>query len=206
MDRKTFNKPRPQKKKSGPKQGFASIPRNIPTDTLVVRSSRTEAALSSGTDGTVSASISATIALTSEYSNFSSLYREVKLMAQAVQFFFYYPYVNSGSTSNVTTTWCLGTDMRMNATTYTPPTQYLDVYNTADRRLFARTNPQLITFKRRVPRNLEFTNIADDSPTLPIPYAGCPGVVQVYSTGNVPSVQQTTIIMVTTTYMLKGRI
>ncbi len=203
MDRKTFNKPK--QKKGGPKQKFASIPKQVPADTMVLRTSYTIAALSSGTDGTISSSIGASITSTSEYPNLASLYREVKLMAQQIEFFFYYPFVNAG-TNNVTTLWYMGTDMRMNATTYTSPSAPLDIYNASDRRLFARTDWKKVLFRRRVPKDLEFTNIADDCPTLPVPFAGSPGVIQILSLGNVVSVAHTTTILVTGTYMLKGRI
>ncbi len=172
---------------------------------MVIRTTYTATALSSGTDGTVSSSIGASITSASEYSVLASLFREVKLMAQEVSFFFYYPYVNSG-TNQATTTFMCGTDMRMNGTTYTPPTQYLDVYNLADRRDYCRTNPNKIVFRRRVPRQLEHTNIADDCPTLPIPYAGSPGVIQIFSSGNVVSSQLTTILTITATYHLQGRV
>ncbi len=100
----------------------------------------------------------------------------------------------------------MGTDMRMNATTFTLPTQYSDIVNASDRKLFIRTTPGVITFTRQVPRNLLFTNIADDSPTLPVPNAGSPGIVLMYGEGNVVSGTQTTIPIVTCTYILRGRI
>ncbi len=198
-DRKTMSK---QKRKGGPKQGFATIPKQVPADSTVIRTSYTVAALSSGTDGTISSSIGASISSVSEYSVLSSLYREVKLVAQTINFFFNSPYatgVNSGL-------WVMGTDMRMNATTYTLPTAYLDIYNMSDRKMYCRTSPALISFRRRVPRALDFTNIADDCPTLPVPFAGSPGVIQIFATGGAVSSQLTTTIMVTATYMLKGRV
>ncbi len=203
-DRKSYNKKSSARRK-GPRQGYAKVPSQIPTDTMVIRTTFTSAALSSGTDGSVSSSIGASIQSASEYSVLASLFREVKLLAQEVSFFFYYPYVNSG-TNQATTTFICGTDMRMNGTTYTPPTQYLDVYNLTDRRKYCRTNPKEIIFRRRVPPKLEHTNIADDCPTLPIPYAGSPGVVQIFSAGNVVSSQLTTILTITATYHLQGRV
>ncbi len=204
-DRKTFNKPRGKQAGKGPKQGFASVPRSIPTDTLVVRTSWTLPALSSGTAGELSSSISSSIQNASEYSVLASLYREVKLVSHDIEFFWYNPYSTSG-TNAVTTTVVLGTDMRMNGTTFTLPTAYIDVYNASDRRTFARTNPMKVRFRRQVPKNLEHTNIADDCPTLPVPYAGSPGVIQVFSSGNQVSTQLTTILLCSATYHLKGRI
>ncbi len=206
MDKKSYNKSGSRRPKGkGPRQDYAYVPRQTPTDSMVIRTTYTAAALSSGTDGSVSSSIGASIQSASEYSVLASLFREVKLMAQEVSFFFYYPYVNSG-TNQATTTFICGTDMRMNGTTYTPPTQYLDVYNLADRKMYCRTNPREIVFRRRVPRKLEHTNIADDCPTLPVPFAGSPGVIQIYSTGNVVSSQLTTILTITATYHLRGRV
>ncbi len=188
-----------------PKQSFAPIPRQLPTDTMTLRTSWTLAAISSGTSGQISSSVSASIQNSSEYSVLASLWREVKLVACDVKFFFYYPYVNSG-TNQATSLLICGTDMRMNGTTFTPPTQYIDVINLSDRQLFCRTNPNLINIRRTVPRNLEYTNIAEDCPTLPIPYAGSPGVLQIYGDGAVVSGVQTTQLVVTCTYMLRGRV
>ncbi len=201
MDRKSYQKP----KKGGPKQKFVSVPKQVAADTMVVRTSWTQAALSSGTAGEISASISASIQNSSEYSVLSSLFRESKLVSQSLEFFFYNPYSTSG-TNAVTTTMVIGTDMRMNGTTFTLPTTYLEVYNASDRRTYARTNPDKVLFRRQVPRGLEHTNIADDCPTLPIPYAGAPGVIQIISLGAQISTQITTILFITATYHLKGRI
>lgn len=191
-----------QRKKGGPKQKFASVPRNLPTDTTVIRSSYTVAALSSGTDGSISSSIGASISSVSEYSVLASLYREVKLMAQTIEWYSQSPY----ATGITTGMFVIGTDMRMNATTYTSPTAYLDVYNMSDRQTWNRRIYTKFTFRRRVPRDLEFTNIADDCPTLPVPFSGSPGVVQIYSSGEAVSTTITTTVLVTATYMLKGRV
>ncbi len=197
MDKKSSGQ-----RKRGPKQQMASVPRQIPADTMVLRTSYTSSALSSGTDGTVSSSISGSIQSCTEYSVLSSLYREVRLLAQDLTFFFASPY-NTGSQSYLV---AIGTDMKMNGTTFTSPTSYLEVYNSSDRKLYSRTNPQQITFRRRVPRNLEYTNIDADCPTLPVPFAGSPGVIQVYATGTPVSTAMTTTIIISATYELKGRI
>ncbi len=193
---------KPPMKRGGPKQQFASVPRNMPTDSLVLRTSYTVAALSSGTDGSISSSIGASISSVSEYSVLASLYREVKLKAQSIEFYSQSPYATGVNTG----LWVLGTDMRMNATTYTPPTSYIDVYNMSDRQTWNRRIYTKFVFRRRVPKDLEFTNIADDCPTLPVPFAGSPGVIQVYGFGDAASTTLTTTILVTCTYILRGRV
>ncbi len=194
--------PKTNNRRRQPKQKFASIPRNLPTDSTIVRTSYTSTALSSDTAGTISSSISASIQSASEYSVLSSLYREVRLKAQVLQFFWASPY-NTGSQAYLAV---IGTDMRFNGTTFTSPTQYLDVYNLSDRKLHARTRPGLVTFRRRVPKDLEFTNIEADCPTLPNPYSGSPGVIQFYATNAPVSTAATTTIMITATYELRGRV
>ncbi len=194
--------PKNQKRRKAPKQKFASIPKQVPTNTTIIRTTYTSSALSSDTAGTISSSISASIQSASEYSVLSSLYREVRLKAQTLQFFWASPY-NTGSQAYLV---MMGTDLRYNGTTFTSPTQYLDIYNIADRKLFARTNPQLVTFRRQVPRDLEFSNIEADCPTLPVPFSGSPGVIQVYATNAPVSTAATTTIVVTATYELRGRI
>ncbi len=186
-------------------QQFANIPKQIPTDSVILRTSFTVAALTSDGTGLISQSIGASISQASEYSVLASLYREVRLLSFKLDFFFYYPYVNSG-TNNGTALIVIGTDMRMNSTTFTLPTQYLDAYNLSDRKLFARTNPRQITFERQVPKNLEYTNIADDCPTLPVPFSGSPGVIQIVSLGNIASITHTTVLLCSATYQLRGRV
>ncbi len=123
-------------------------------------------------------------------------------MAQSIEWYSQSPY----ATGITTGMWVIGTDMRMNATTYTPPTAYLDVYNMSDRQTWNRRIYTKFTFRRRVPRDLEYTNIADDCPTLPVPFSGSPGVVQIYANGEAVSTTITTTLLVTATYMLKGRV
>ncbi len=202
MDKKSFQK---QKSSKGPRQGFVSVPKNIPADSLVLRTSWTLAALSTGTAGEISASISSSVSNSSEFSVLSSLWREVKLVSHSIEFFFYNPYSTSG-TSAVTSTLVMGTDMRMNGTTFTLPTTYLEVYNISDSKTFCRTSPRKIIFRRQVPRNLQHTNIAEDVPTLPIPYAGSPGVIQMFTTGGAISAPYTTVLLNRATYHLQGRI
>ncbi len=204
MDRKSTPQKR-RKGRRGPPQSFASIPKQVPTDTFILRTTYTSAGFTSGTDGTISSSISASIQSASEYSVLSSLYREVKLMSQSLSFFWLNPYATSG-TSATTGLMCCGTDMSMNGTTFTSPTTYIEVYNCTDRRWFCRTNPGQITFRRRVPRDLEHTLISADCPTLPVPFAGSPGVIQVLSVGNNPSTLLTTPLIITATYHLRARV
>ncbi len=197
MDRKET-----KQKKRQPRQKFSNIPKHVPTDSAIIRTSYTSTALSSDTAGTLSSSISASIQSASEYSVLSSLYREVRLKAQTLQFFWASPY-NTGSQTYLV---MMATDMRYNGTTFTSPTQYLDVYNISDRKLHSRSNPRLVTFRRQVPRDLEFSNIEADCPTLPVPFSGSPGVIQIFGSGLPVSTAATTTIFITATYEVRGRI
>ncbi len=191
-----------QKKKAGPRQDLLSIPRQVPTDSMLLKTSYTAAALASGTSGTISASLGASISSVSEFSVLSSLWREVRLRAWQVEWFWANPY----GTTTASGLMVLGTDMRMNSTTYTLPSAYLDVYNIADRRVFAKCTNVKSVFRRKVPKDLEFTNIADDCPTLPVPFAGSPGVVQWFADGLTVSNTYTTQLLITATYELRSRV
>ncbi len=203
MDKKSFN--RNGKSSRGPRQKFVSVPKNVPADTLVIRTSWTSAALSTGTAGELSTSLSSSIQSASEYSVLASVWRQVTLVAHSVEFYFYNPYSTSG-TSAVTSTLIMGTDIRMNGTVFTPPTSYLEVYNLSDSKSFCRTNPRKIVFRRMIPRNLLPTSIAADAPDPAIEYAGSPGVIQMFTTGGAISAPYTTVLLHRATYILSARV
>ncbi len=199
MDRKSFNKPQP---KRGPKQSFAPVPKPVPTNSMIVRSAWTEAGLLSSSGGVISATIGASISSTSEYSVLSSLYREVRLLSQTVEFWMLNPYGTTTQSGLIVS----GTDLKENSTTYTLPTAYLDVYNTPDAQTFSKAIARKVVIRRYVPRNLDFANIDADAPTLPVPYAGSPGVLKFIATGATASTTFTTAILIRCTYEVKGRI
>ncbi len=172
-----------------------------PSSSMTLRTSWTTAALSTNGSGTMSRTLNASIQNAAEYSALVEQWREVRLRSFAVCFSFSQPY----NTTITQIMVVMGTDPSMNATTYTAPSGYADVMNLSDKKCYASVSNRLIVRPMLVNQSLDFTNIDADSPTLPVPYAGSPGVLQVYATGGTNSTVYTTSLLITATYQLRGR-
>jgi hypothetical protein len=71
----------------------------------------------------------------------------------------------------------IGTNMLFNNVTFTNPSGISAVQNLTHPDEYLSSEIKSKHYKMTVPRNLEYSSIVGDSPTLPSPYAGSPGCV-----------------------------
>lgn len=176
------------------------MPRTLRVGHLVHESRWEYGGASSGTAGTISiGDISPSIQNSSEYSILQSLFTEVKLISCVVSFV--------GQTQGSTIrqgSILIGTNMLQNGTTFTTPTSINDVANLDRKREVSTFLTRPLRYRMVVPRGLEFSGITNDMPTVPLPYAGSPGVVKVWG-DNLDTSTGYFIIHVTARWMLRGR-
>jgi hypothetical protein len=156
--------------------------------------------LSSGTTGAIALSVGGTIQNSSEYSVLQNLFTEVKLLRFKLTF----TGAAQGLSAVVAGRINVGTNMVMNSTTFTTPTGFASVQNCAKKRVVATFMVRPYVYSLKIPRNLEYFNIADDCPTLVAPYGGSPGVIQIYGSDLTVSTVYFQLD-VEATYMLRGR-
>ncbi len=194
--------------KSTPKRGRArrtSAPQfsNIQENKMVYRTSWNYGSLTSSTDGILSAAdISPSIENSSEYTILQSLFGEVKLLRCTVRF------TLSNSADATMSRAYVGTAMQATKSTHaTTPLGYNDVQNLARVKLIpcGGNTSRTVSYRMVVPRNLDYTLLTNDSPTVATPYAGSPGCVYIYADTLTPSRRYYTID-VECVYLLRGRI
>jgi len=134
--------------------------------------------LASGTTGAISNSLSPTISNSSEYSVLQGLYTEVRLLKCVVTFTSLVPTVLTNQSRVL-----VGTNMVMSNSVFTLPTSNADVQNLKWLRMFVSASVTPKKYNMYVPKDLEYANIVSDAPSPVTPYAGSPGIVQVYGTG-----------------------
>jgi len=179
---------------------LAPTPRLPPVNEMMIKTAWSHASLTSGTSGTISDYIVPTITNTNEYSTLVSLFGEVRLIGCTVHINSRTPY----STVAVVRTLTVGTQMSVSAGTVVAPTTLDAVINCTSVRDFSNATPTILRYRMPVPRSLEFSNIAQDSPTIPTPFAGSPGAILFY--GDSFTVSSATFdIRVFAVYHLRGR-
>lgn len=189
-----------QKKKRGkkgrgqPRIGFS------PLTPIGYLSSWTAPGLSSNTSGVIASTIGASISSSFEYSTLQALYTEVKLVRLKVTLSPIQTTNNGISHGRIR----VGTNILMNGTTYTAPTGYASVDNCSRVRTFTTyaTRPHVYTMV--VPRSLEYANLVADAPTTVTPWAGSPGVVQIWA-GGLNVSENYFFVDVQAWYYLRGR-
>lgn len=186
-------------KRKGPRR---SIPKSLPVNEVIYRCSWTGPLLSSGTAGSIStSSLGFTISNSTEYSALSTIYSEVRLLSAKVCI------TPRGANSLTNISRIMGGyHVEYNSTTNTAPTQFSSVANTQKRFTVCSNITRPFIYKVPVPKNLEFTAINADCPTLPTPFAGSPGVIMIYGTNFQASVDYFTMDYLDVTYHVKGRV
>lgn len=179
---------------------IVKVPRALPLNEMIYQARWTEANLTTGTTGTISrAQLSPTIQNSSEYSAVQGLFSMVKCIKAVWTFT---GRLQNGSVGHGRI--MVGTDNTMNYTTNTTPTSYTDVQNLERKKDICTYTVIPVSYRQAVPKNLDFSNLDADAPTLPTPFAGSPGVVKVFSQGLTNS-QDYFFVDAVVTYHLKGR-
>jgi hypothetical protein len=151
----------------------------IPLNETTIRGGWTGAALISSTSGTISATYSPSIQNSAEYSTISSLFTEVKLIAFKMTLTPLVPYDTVITQSRM---W-VGYNMSFTDATHTNPTSMAQVTNLTNSRVINSQKATPTVFTAPVPRRLDHSLMAQDSPTLATPYAGSPGMFVMWGDG-----------------------
>jgi hypothetical protein len=169
--KKDTMKKRPRKKQRGfPKFNFT------PLAPYPYVTSWTSPELSSNSSGVIVSTIGASIASSYEYSALQALYTEVRLVKLTMT-------LTPIQQTNTTVSHGrirIGTNILMNSSTYTAPTGYSSVDNCSKVRTALTYLTKPMTYQMVVPRNLEYANLVADAPATVTPWAGSPGVIQIY--------------------------
>lgn len=174
MDRKQSRKPR--RKAGTGSVRYRPVP---PLNETIIRGGWTGTAIVSSTTGTISASYSPSIQNSAEYSTINSLYTEVRLVSFRMVLT---PLVCYDTILTQSRVW-VGYNMAATDATHTNPTSMAQVTNLTNSRVLNSQKATPTHFKAPIPRNLEFSLMANDSPTLATPYAGSPGMFLIYGDG-----------------------
>ncbi len=176
MDVKTRTK-NGQRRRS--QRGGVAFRNIIPLNETIIRGGWTGAALISSTSGTISATYSPSIQNSAEYSTISSLFTEVRLVSFRMTLTPLVPYDTVITQSRM---W-VGYNMSFTDATHTNPTSMAQVTNLTNSRVINSQKATPTLFTAPVPRSLEFSLMAQDSPTLATPYAGSPGMFVLWGDG-----------------------
>jgi len=156
--------------------------------------------LTSNSSGAISSTIGASISSSYEYSTIQALYTEVKLVRLKIT-------LSPIQTTNTAVSHGrvrVATNILMNGTTYTAPTGYASVDNCSRVRTFSTFATRPHIYNMVVPRGLEYANIVADAPSTVTPWAGSPGVIQIYSNG-LQATENYFFVDVQAWYYLRGR-
>jgi len=194
-DRKSSR--RQVKKRPGKKRQM--LPRS-PIGMLTYQNRFEVGVLTSGTSGTISFSVSPTIQGSSEYSGLSTLFSEVRLVSAMLTIATRSPAVTSIFHGSI----LIGTNMEMNATTFTAPTSTVSVQNLERKAEYSTSALTVQRYKMRVPAALDFQPIGGDCPTIPSPYAGSPGMILGWA-DNLTASTSYFICHLTTIHICRGR-
>jgi hypothetical protein len=153
-------------------------PRRSPSlNSMIVRSTWTFPSLITSTTGTISFTMSPSIANSSEYSTYQTLFTEVKLVSFTV-------ILTATELTNTSTSHgrlVISTNMLQNESTAVNPTSFGDVQNQTKPVRVSTYMVRPFRYRMPVPRGLEFANIVADAPNPPTPWAGSPGTVRMYA-------------------------
>lgn len=195
MEIKVATKKKRGRKGGGrPKIGFS------PLTPIGYLTSWTASGLSSNSSGVISSTIGASIAASYEYTTIQSLYTEVKLVRLRMT-------LTPIQTTNTAVSHGrirVGTNILMNGTTFTAPTTYALVDNCSRVRTFATFATRPHVYNMVVPRSLEYSSITADAPSTVTPWAGSPGVIQIYA-GGLNTSENYFFVDIQAWYYLRGR-
>jgi len=197
MDRKN-NKSTSLIKRRGRRS--AGPDRGLRVNSMIYKTTWTDSAVTSGTTGAITYTVSPSIVSSSEYSTMQAIFTEIKLISFRVVLV---P-VQSNSTSVTHSYIAMATNMLMNGTTFTQPTTYPSVENSTKVVRVNSTAVRNFSYLMPVPRNFEYQSIVGDAPTIPTPWAGSPGLVLIYGANFSSSIVYWQI-SVTAVYALRGR-
>ncbi len=171
-----------------------------PVNTMVYRTSFQLGPLSSGTTGAMAESFGLSISSSSEYSTLQNIFTEVRLISAVIRFA---AVQSNGSTTTQGIVW-IGTNLVMNGTTFTLPSAVSNVSNCTRALTFPTNIVRPFIYVVPVPPALEFSNLTADAPATVTPWAGSPGVVQMWADHLTNS---TAYLMASMqcTYLLRGR-
>lgn len=190
-------KPKQKKKKS-------RVPRSMgPINSMILSTSWTEGPISSSSTGTIATTVGVSISNAPEYSVLSSLFTQVHIISAVLTF------SPKAGTSNTATgvlqgrVWC-GTNMIYNSNNAVTPAAYSDVLNLPGRKLISTSSVRPVPVRLVVPPSLEYSGITTDSPSTVTPWAGSPGVFQIYGSSLTASMEYFDLD-VRAVYSLRGR-
>lgn len=190
-------------KKNNKRSRRRNGPRKALTNSMILSTSWTEGPMTASTTGSIASTIGVSISNAPEYSSLASLFTEVKILKATI---FFTP---KASTSNTGTAvlqgrvW-VGTNMLYNSNFGTTPTDYKDVLNLPNRKVVVTSSVRPTSVRLKIPPGLEFANIAADAPSTVTPWAGSPGVWQVYG-GSLSASQEYFDLDIRAVYQLRGR-
>jgi len=181
-----------------------SVPRLPRLNEMVVKWSIAAGTLATSTSGIISSSsFSPTIANSSEFSAYSTMFTEVKLLRC---WFIFNGKQQSGNTGSPVLQGriTVGTNMVANANSHTNPASQAQVCNlTRVKRISTySTSPQRYNFA--VPGILDFANISADAPSTVTPWAGSPGALYIYGDNLTASTDYIDVDMICV-HRLRGR-
>lgn len=178
------------------------IPRSLRTNEMIYKTSWTVGLLTASTAGAISSStLGFTIQNSTEYSSLITLFGECKLVSAKLAF----SPRGANSLTNISRVM-LGYHVEYNSTTFTNPTQFSSVSNLPHRATIPSNIIKTFVYRVPVPRNLDYTAINADCPTLPTPFAGSPGTVMVYGTNFQASADYYIVDALDVVYHLRYRV
>lgn len=166
-------------------------------NTMILKASWTQTALSSGTTGTIAYTTSPSIQNASEYSVLQNLFTEIRLLKAKVT-------LTSENFTSAQGMLVMSTNMNQNLNNMTNPTSFVDVENQTKARVVSTYQVTPLIYQMPVPPRLEFSTITNDAPATSTPYAGSPGAVRFYASGLTNSTSYFQIL-ITCIYELRGR-
>lgn len=202
MDKKQSSR-QPQRRRRSALRYYGGVPRGPSANTMIYTAGYEYGNLAANTSGVLSsADISGSITAfdSTEYTYVTGLFSEIKLLNLTVTF----TCCSVGGQNRSRA--LIGTDMNSNYTTHaSTPLTAQQVYN-LPRLVYLQLNDTVEPFQYQmiVPRNLEFSSITNDAPTVPTPYAGSPGCVYVFA-NDLSASRVYLKVDVRATWLLRGR-
>lgn len=180
-------------------RGKSSLSKVVPMGHLMYQNRFEVGLIASGTSGTISFSVSPTIQNSSEISGLMTLFSEVRLISAVLTIATRSPAVTSIFQGSM----IVGTNMQMNATTFTAPTSTISVQNLDRKAEYSTSALTVQRYRMKVPRGLEYSQLAD-TPTIPSPFSGSPGMILGWA-DNLTASTSYFIAHLTTVHELRGR-
>ncbi len=181
----------------------ATIPRQPRIAETIIPVGWTNSSISTGTSGAISTTFGLSCQEATEYTSLANLFQEVKLVSAS------WTFISGRPTDTVTASLqvFMAFDVRYNSNTATAPASRDAVLHNNTWKVW---NPigAVKTFTYVAPskqlRDLDFTKIDADAPTLPTPFAGSPGVLMLYADSGAVSTGYATLLT-QASYWVRGR-